>query len=238
MQLFPAYHKNAFMNTETKTSFIDLFPLFDMLPAEEKNRLADMMEFRVKPKYSFVYMPGESSEHIYFLARGTVKIGTHSSDGKEIIKSLIHPTAMFGELGLIGERERSDFAQALKEDVHIYQLKVDDLKKLMRSNFELCNYVMNLFGGRLMKAEKKLESLIFKDARTRIIEFIKDSVNKRGRRVGYEMLLKHSLTHQDIANITCTSRQTVTLVLNELKKSDLIYFNRGKILVRDMAKLS
>ena len=94
-----------------------------------------------------------------------------------------------------------------------------------------------LFGSRLMKAENKLESLIFKDARTRIIDFIKESVNKRGHRIGYEMLLKHSLTHQDIANITCTSRQTVTLVLNELRQSDLIYFNRGKILVRDMARL-
>jgi CRP-like cAMP-binding protein len=97
---------------------------------------------------------------------------------------------------------------------------------------------MQLFGSRLLRAENKLESLIFKDARTRIIDFIKDSVNSRGRRIGYEMLLKHSLTHQDIANITCTSRQTVTLVLNELRKSDLIYFNRGKILVRDMAKLA
>ena len=226
------------MNAEAKTSFISLFPLFDMLPEEDKLRLAEMMEVKIKPKYSFIYMPGDSSEYIYFLAKGTIKIGTHSTDGKEVIKSLIHPTAMFGELGLIGEKERTDFAQALKEDVHLYQLKVEDLKKLMRYNFELCSYVMNLFGGRLMRAESKLESLIFKDARTRIIEFIKDSVNKRGRRVGYEMLLKHSLTHQDIANITCTSRQTVTLVLNELKKSDLIYFNRGKILVRDMAKLA
>ena len=97
---------------------------------------------------------------------------------------------------------------------------------------------MSSFGQRLMRAENKLESLIFKDARTRIIDFIKDSVSDRGRRVGFEMLLKHSLTHQDIANITCTSRQTVTLVLNDLKKLDLIYFNRGKILVRDMAKLA
>ena len=144
---------------------------------------------------------------------------------------------MFGELGLIGEENRQDFAQALKEDVHLYSLKVSDFKKMMRNNFELCSSIMNLFGSRLMRAENKLESLIFKDARTRIIEFIKDSVASRGRRVGYEMLLKHSLTHQDIANITCTSRQTVTLVLNDLKKSDLIYFNRGKILVRDIAKL-
>ena len=197
-----------------------------------------MFDYKVKTKYSFIYLPEDPSDTIFFLARGTVKIGTHSSDGKEVIKSLIHPLAMFGELGLIGEEYRQDFAQALKEDVHLYTIKVSDFKKLMRSNFELCSNVMNLFGNRLMRAENKLESLIFKDARTRIIEFIKDSVNARGRRVGYEMLLKHSLTHQDIANITCTSRQTVTLVLNELKKSDLIYFNRGKILVRDMAKLT
>lgn len=226
------------MNAQAKSSFIDLFPLFSVLSPEEKLILADMMEHQVKEKYTFIYMPGDPSEHIFFLARGTVKIGTHSADGKEIIKSLIHPTAMFGELGLIGEERRKDFAQALKEDVHLYQIKVSDLKKLMRTSFDLCNSIMNLFGGRLVRAENKLESLIFKDARTRIIEFIKDSVKKRGQQVGYEMLLKHSLTHQDIANITCTSRQTVTLVLNELKKSDLIYFNRGKILVRDIAKLA
>ena len=117
-------------------------------------------------------------------------------------------------------------------------LKVDDLKELMRSNFQLCDKVMALFGNRLIRAETKLESLIFKDARTRIVEFIKDSVARSGMKIGFEMLLKHSLTHQDIANITCTSRQTVTLVLNELRKSDVIYFNRGKILVRDMAKLA
>ncbi len=116
------------MNAEAKTSFISLFPLFDMLPEEEKARLAEMMEVKIKPKYSFIYLPGDSSDHIYFLAKGTVKIGTHSTDGKEIIKSLIHPTAMFGELGLIGEKVRTDFAQALKEDVHLYQLKVEDLK--------------------------------------------------------------------------------------------------------------
>lgn len=225
------------MNNEAKMSFLTQFPLFSALSPEERIELGNLMDYKVKPKYSFIYLPEDTSDVIYFLAKGTIKIGTHSSDGKEVIKSLIHPLAMFGELGLIGEENRQDFAQALKEDVHLYSLKVSDFKKMMRNNFELCSSVMNLFGSRLMRAENKLESLIFKDARTRIIEFIKDSVASRGRRVGYEMLLKHSLTHQDIANITCTSRQTVTLVLNELKKSDLIYFNRGKILVRDIAKL-
>lgn len=228
------------MKVDTTKSIAQItdFPLFDCLNEDEKRRLADMAEYKIKPKFSYVYLPDEPSEHIFFLAKGMIKIATHSDDGKEVIKSITQPLAMFGELGIIGESRRQDLAQALREEIHIYQLRVEDLKKLMRSNFQLCDRIMGLFGNRLLRAENKLESLIFKDARTRIIEFIKDSVERSGRRIGYEMLLKHSLTHQDIANITCTSRQTVTLVLNELRKSDLIYFNRGKILVRDMARLA
>lgn len=226
------------MNARITTSFSNLFPLFSVLNEQERQFLDNTVELRVKSKYSFIYLPDEPSDSIFFLAKGAIKIGTHSNEGKEIIKSLIHPKALFGELGLIGEERRQDFAQALKEEVHVYAVKVEDFKKLLKSNYALCDSIMSQFGSRLIRAENKLESLIFKDARTRIIEFIRDSVEQRGRRVGYEMLLKHSLTHQDIANITCTSRQTVTLVLNELRKSDLIYFNRGKILVRDMAKLS
>ena len=209
------------MGIDSKTTFIEQFPLFNVLTTPERQQLAEMLELRIKPRYSFLYLPGESSDSLFFLAKGAVKIGTHNVEGKEVIKHLIHPLAMFGELGLVGETERLEFAQALKEEVHLLVVKV-----------------MISFGQRLISAENKLEGLIFKDARTRIVDFIKDSISEYGRRVGFEMLLKHSLTHQDIANITCTSRQTVTLVLNELKKSDLIYFNRGKILVRDIAKLA
>lgn len=226
------------MKMDKKRIFLEQFPLFSYMSDQEKSDLAAMAEYRVIHKHEMIYQPDEPSDTIFFLLRGSVKIGTHSSDGKEVIKALIHPLAMFGELGLVGEEKRKDFAQVLKEDIQVLCIKIEEFKYLMRENFDLSNRVMMLFGNRLMEAEEKLESIIFKDARTRIVEFIRDSVQKRGQRIGYEMLLKHSLTHQDIANITCTSRQTVTLVLNELKKSDLIHFNRGRILVRDMARLT
>jgi CRP-like cAMP-binding protein len=88
-----------------------------------------------------------------------------------------------------------------------------------------------------MNVERKMESLIFKDARTRIIDLIIQMAEKRGTKIGDEILLKHDLTHQDIANLTATSRQTVTVTLNELKDQDLIYMERKKILIRDIAKL-
>lgn len=225
------------MNFATKIDLLSQFELFDALTESEKHRLAEAMEFRKKPRYSVIYQPGEASDHIYLLSKGAVKISTYSSEGKEVIKQLIHPEAIFGELALVGEAKRSETAQSLKEEVQFYTIRTSDFQRILDQNAKLSQQVLLLFGQRMMAAEHKLENLIFKDARSRIVNFLYEVVEKRGRQVGYEMLLKHSLTHQDIANITCTSRQTVTLVLNELRKENLIYFNRGRILVRDMETL-
>ena len=95
-----------------------------------------------------------------------------------------------------------------------------------------------MLGTRLMYLEDRFESLVFKDARERIIDFLKDNAKTNGRKVGLEMLIKHSLTQQDIANYTGTSRQTVTYVLNDLKRQNQIYFKRKSILIRDISSLS
>ena len=224
--------------TNTKINFLRQFPLFEMLKKEEMDFLTKVAEFKTVSKYGFIYMPEDASKYAFFLIKGTVKIGTHSEDGREVIKSIIHPTAMFGELGLVGEERRTNFARAMNEKLQLCAVKVDDFQKLMQSNHKLSLDIIAIIGDRLRRAENRLEALIFKDARTRIVDFIKDCIGRRGRKVGFEMLLKHSLTQQDIANITGTSRQTVTSVLNDLKKSNLIHFNRRSILVRDMARLA
>ncbi len=226
------------MDTSSKTNILQQLPLFESLNQEELQQLDEMVEVKTKSKYSYIYLPDEPSHTLYFLVKGTVKIGTHSSDGREVIKTILHPMAMFGELGLVGEERRQDFARAMNEEVRLFTLKVQDFHRLMQKNHLLCMKVITMMGNRLRQAENRLEALIFKDARTRIIDFLKESAEKRGRRIGYEMLFKHSLTQQDIANLTGTSRQTVTSVLNDLRKLDLIYFNRRSILIRDMAKLA
>jgi len=86
--------------------------------------------------------------------------------------------------------------------------------------------------------ERKIELLVFKDARTRIIEFLKDLAQERGQKVGFETMIKNHFTHKDIASLTGTSRQTVTTVLNELRESNVINFDRRRILIRDVAKLA
>jgi CRP/FNR family cyclic AMP-dependent transcriptional regulator len=229
---------NKAMDVKAKMNFLHTLPLFDHLNSNELEALAEVTVFHKKSKYNYIYLPDEKSDGIFFLTKGIVKTGTHFSDGREVIKSILHPNAMFGEMALVGESQRKDFARAMNEEVNYLSIRIDDFRNFMKSNHQLSAKVLQLIGDRLQKAEDRLEALIFKDARTRIIEFIKDTASKRGRRVGYETLLKHCLTQQDIANLTGTSRQTVTSVLNDLRKSNLIYFNRNSILIRDMAKLA
>lgn len=226
------------MDQNAKINYLEDLPLFEHMNREELAELAGYMMYSKKAKYNYIYLPDETADQVFFLVKGIIKTGTHFSDGREVIKSILHSKAMFGEIAIVGEENRKDFARAMNESVHYLSIRLSDFQMLMRKNHTLSLKVLKLIGNRLQNAESRLEALIFKDARTRIIEFIKDTASKRGRQVGYETLLKHCLTQQDIANLTGTSRQTVTSVLNELRKSNLIYFNRNSILIRDMAKLA
>ncbi|MBK9567442.1 MAG: Crp/Fnr family transcriptional regulator [Saprospiraceae bacterium] len=85
--------------------------------------------------------------------------------------------------------------------------------------------------------EDRLESLALNDARERIIQFLRINAQSFGQTIGFEVLLKHDFTQQDIANFTGTSRQTVTTVMNDLKKHNQIYFKRKSILIRDLKAL-
>lgn len=62
-------------------------------------------------------------------------------------------------------------------------------------------------------------------------------INEKGVEIGYDILVRSSLTHQEMASYTNTTRQTVTTVLNELKNKKLLTFDRKRILFRDLDKL-
>jgi CRP-like cAMP-binding protein len=133
---------------------------------------------------------------------------------------------------------RLNSAKAIDKDVICLAIDSHDFKAYLKANWALTDKFIKVLGTRLMYLEDRFESLVIKDARERIIDFLKDNAKQNGRQVGLEMLIKHSLTQQDIANYTGTSRQTVTYVLNDLKRQNQIYFKRKSILIRDMENLS
>lgn len=221
----------------TKLWHLEQINLLQGLGPEVLAQVDQRSHWREAKKNQVIYFPEEPSSVVFFLKAGRVKIGSYSDDGKEIIKAIIHPGEIFGELGVVGETERQDFAIAMDNATRMCAMNVSDIQQMMTSNPHLAMAVTRTIGEKLMTVERKLTSLVFADAPARIIGFIKDMALKHGTPVGDEILLKHNLTHQDIAQLTASSRQTVTTVLNQLRAEDKIYFERNRMLIRDMEKL-
>ncbi len=210
--------------------------LYNILCPHKVKSMADKHTFNHYQRDQFIYFPDQPATHIYMIVSGRVKLGHYLDDGKEVVTAILTTGEIFGELALAGEEKRRDFARAMDACI-ICPLSLDEMKALMKDNHELSFKMLKFVGLRLMKLERKLELLVFKDARTRVIEFIKDTAAWKGKKVGFETLIPTKLTHQDIAALTGTSRQTVTTILNDLKEKNLINFDRKRILVRDLEAL-
>lgn len=197
---------------------------------------ADSLEHKTFPKGHYIYLPGEYADKVFLLESGRIKIGTYNDSGKEITLAIIDQGEVFGELPLTGFPKRRHFAMAM-ENATCCVLTVTMMKDLMREHSGLSFYLMKVIGSRMLEMEQRLEALVFKDSRTRIIEFLLNLAKQKGQRIGYEQVVRKFLTHQDIANLTATSRQTVTTILNELENEKLITYNRRRLLIRDMEAL-
>ncbi len=223
------------MNT-TALWYFESVNLYRILCPHKVKNMGEKHQFITYKRNEFIYMPEDSATHIYMVVNGRVKIGHYLENGDEVLSAILTKGEIFGELAMAGEDIRRDFAQAMDEAT-VCPLTTEELKDLMYENKELSFKILKLIGLRIMKLERKLELLVFKDARTRIIEFLKDAAAWKGVKVGFETMIQTRLTHKDIASLTGTSRQTVTTILNELKEKNLINFNRKQILIRDLDKL-
>lgn len=226
------------MELTAKTQYMSEVSLFEGLPQEDLIDLASLATIKKYSKHQIIYRAGDAPDDVFILINGIIKIISKSGEGREVIKTIIHPKTLFGLEYLSSQNQRFNTAKSIDKDLICFSINSKDFKSYLKENWALTEKFIKMMGTRLMYLEDRFESLVFKDARERIIDFLKDNAKTNGRQVGLEMLIKHSLTQQDIANYTGTSRQTVTYVLNDLKRQNQIYFKRKSILIRDIATLS
>lgn len=232
-------HKTALaqiMDVRMTTPIFDGNPLFAVLAPEELLMLQQSATIQSYSKHQVLYKPGQAANKVYFLLKGTVKVAVHA-EKKDIIKYVVRPSNLFGESCLTGEMQRRDFAYAMEDAAEVMELDAQVLLNIMRKNFAFAQSLLHFLGERLRYTETQLEKVVLKDSKSRILEFLHQMGIEQGRRIGFETLVKHNMTHQDIADLTGTSRQMVTAVLNQLKRLNVLYFNRKKILFRDLNAL-
>ena len=210
---------------QSKLWYLEGFDLFQKMTPKEIEGIEQAMHMRHLKKNAILRFPQMLNRYVYLLKEGVIKIALMNEDGEEFIKYLIKPGNLFGEIPLLGDVESSEEYAVALEDSTVCFMDTEKMKQWMLENADLRTEIFKQIGTRIKKVENRLLSMFFKDAATRIREFIADFVKEFGKEspAGYEV--KNFLTHEDIAKLTATSRQTVSTILNELREKGMIEYN-------------
>ena len=182
-------------------------------------------------KSDYIYFEEDSANNIYLIDKGKVKIGYNTEDGEEVIKSILTRGEIFGEKAMLGIEKRNEFAQSIDNTTSICPVSKETLFLLMRDNVSISLQIYKFIGLRIKKLERRLQLLLFKDARTRLLEFLNELYEDYGYQCDdtEDHIIHHPYTQKDIATLIGTSRPTLNIILNELKEEKIISFNRKEI---------
>ncbi|MAX69790.1 MAG: transcriptional regulator [Flavobacteriaceae bacterium] len=205
--------------------------LFKVLCPHKLKEYKECHTFNLYNKNDYIYFEEDAANKVYLIDKGKVKLGYNNEDGSEVIMAILGKGELFGEKAILGENKRTEFAQAIDKSTSICPIGVDTMHELMRDNQTFTLKVYKFIGFKFKKLERRLQLLLFKDTKTRLVEFINELCSDYGydcEKTGNQ-IIRHPYSQKDIASLIGTSRPTLNILMNELKNENFIDFNRKEI---------
>lgn len=211
--------------------------LFRKLNPEEIQQVEANSRYRKIKKNEPIYLPADLADGVLLLVSGRVRICHLTPEGKQSILVFIEPGEIFGELALVGAAKREEFAEAAEKS-ELVLIPRQNIEQLMALHPDLTMGISKVIGIRRQRVERRLKNLLFRSNRERLIHLILELVEQYGRRKDDTVELGIKLSHQELANIIGSTRETVTVVLGQLQNEGMISLARRKILVNQLEQLA
>lgn len=222
------------MQTDDKRSlwYLRKIPLLVDISADATQRILKCMELREIRRRQVVYLPGDPGDAVYFVNGGRLKVSKVTRDGKELTLAYRVPGEIFGELCLVEGGPREEMAEAMENAL----ISVVD-----RTVFEQILVKEGAMGARLVKVvarrrrdvENKIEQLIFKDVNAKLADLLLRLGDEYGTEDSRGTLVSLKITHQEMANLIGSTRETVSLTLSQFKKRGFIHSEGRKVIIAD-----
>lgn len=213
------------MAEKTKIWYLQNFNLLQGMDESSMEMMDQNSKMKKSSKREIIYFPEERSDTIYMLKEGKVKISRVSEDGKKMTLQLIGPGEIFGESAILGQEKRENIAEVV-EDAVICSINRTMFQELLANNPKMNLSINKFIGLRIRKIQAHVEDLVFKDAKERVVAFLERYTKTFGKKMIDGWMVRPFLTHQEIADLTATSRQTVNSILNDLVTNKEIKYTR------------
>lgn len=212
-----------------KVEVLKRIQLFQFLSDDELHAIWPKVVFREFKKGQLILREQQTNEFMYIVIRGKVKIFQISEDGRERILSLHNTGEFFGEMSLIDGATSPATVSALEPST-VAIISRSDFYALLHSQSKILNNLLNILCFRLRDSWKKIQMLTFHDASDRVKMLLMMLEESHGEKTDRGTVLNIKLIHQNIADMTSLTRETVTRVLDRFVKSGEITILSNKLI--------
>jgi CRP-like cAMP-binding protein len=214
---------------------VDIFRDLDQTEIELLGKRAPMQRV---PAGTIFFSPEQQAEVLFILKEGQVRIYRLSSNGKVLTTAILNEGTIFGEMALLGQQLHQHYAEAITPCL-LCLMSREDVKRLLLGNSRIALRIIEMLSQRLISAEQRLSEFAFKSLPQRIAGLLLQMAQPAKPRL-FRPVSTHrevAITHEALAEMLGTYRETATKILNDFRIQGLIELRRGRIVLLDEAGL-
>ncbi len=209
--------------------YLNEHPLFNVLKSDELKEICFISKYKTARKGEIILFTENNNDRVFTLKKGSLKIVDVDKNGNEIVKDILKKGDMFGELSFTAS-EQSQYAVVISESAIFCSFVASELERYMVQNPALAMKYTKWVGLWYKRLENRLSNLMFKDVNTRLLLYLKSQIEPTDENL-HEVTLPNQITHSDLASLICSTRQTITSLLNQLKSEGVLDYNRKEIVI-------
>lgn len=210
--------------------FLDSIALFALLDESSMLTLAQASRFQQVDKGQVLFFQSDPSELAYIVRSGTISIVLNAPDGREMVINEMRRGDLFGELGILTNKNRSTSAMA-RSNSELLVIPRRAFLRVVDDEPPLARRMLELTASRLQMSSERESALVFMDAQARLAHLLLE-LEKQELDTGYITISQDELAHR-----TGLIRQTVAKALGKWRRNGLLITGRGRIVLLDHKEL-
>ena len=217
--------------TQRRLWYMQRLNLFSGLAKDEIEALAGRLHDRVLNKRQIILDPEIKGDRIYLVKTGAVRVYQISPEGRELTTAILRPGQLLGTAALAGVARPDAFAEALEPQTCVCDATADEFLRMMSAHPVLAAKVMVTLARQALRLEQQLEQLAFREVPVRLAQALLQLAEDNGGE------LPQNLTHEALAKLISSTRETVSKTLGEFADEGLVELGYRRLRVLDWPRL-
>lgn len=215
-----------------KSDLIRRIPIFATLSDAEFRSLQGIFLIRSFRRNQVIFLEEETGKYMYIVLAGKVKVTKTTPEGKETVLAIHQPGDFFGEMALLDGKTAPATVSAM-EDCRIATVSGSDFQNYLMRNEKVVKQIIQVLCSRLRQVWAQVHSLSYSTADARIRGTLLQLSRKHGVPDARGIIIDLKITHQELAGMVGTSRETVSRTLAKLQRDGILQIDGRRIILRD-----